>query len=559
MCLPPTSAFGSAFKMITISEPIHRARRAAALVLCLLIGGECGAYPPSSLAFLLLLKEDAVVRGVLAGGSHTTEAGGEVTFKVSLSAAPLFDVVVPLFVTNTDEGHVDVSSLVFSRTTWSLEQNVKVTGVNDLAADGNQSFSIRFSPAESVDPIFNGFHPADIRLTNDDNDLAGFIVTPGSGLQTAELGGQASFLVRLKSLPASSVIIPVIASSDPTEGTVAPGSLTFTTANWFVNQVVTITGVNDAIVDGSIGYTILLGSAGSADPGYNGLDPPDVSVVNVDNDAPGITISPVSGLVTTEGGGTAVFSINLNTPPCCGATVVVSAASSNPLEGTASPAVATLSAITMSVNVTITGVNDTSKDGDKAYVITLGTSTSGDPVYNGIASPNVSITNLDDEKFTFTTAFSFQGNIGGISGADSKCMLDFNRPSSAVYKAVLSDGAARVACTSPGCSGGVAEHSDWVFSSGTNYFRQDGLTLVMTTTPAGVFTFGTLLNSFAAGGAYWTGLAPDWTSAAGNCSAWSATAGAGRVGSLSGLNAQAISNGATNCNSAPGPLLCAEQ
>ena len=39
----------------------------------------------------------------------------------------------------------------------------------------------------------------------------------------------------------------------------AAGSLTFTTANWNVAQTVTVTGVDDALADGSIGYTIVTG------------------------------------------------------------------------------------------------------------------------------------------------------------------------------------------------------------------------------------------------------------------------------------------------------------
>ena len=51
-------------------------------------------------------------------------------------------------------------------------------------------------------------------------------------------------------------------------------------------QTVTVTGVDDTIVDGDIAYAIVLGAASSADPAYNGLDPADVAVTNTDNDTP---------------------------------------------------------------------------------------------------------------------------------------------------------------------------------------------------------------------------------------------------------------------------------
>jgi hypothetical protein len=55
--------------------------------------------------------------------------------------------------------------------------------------------------------------------------------------------------VVLTSQPTADVTI-ALTSSDTTEGTVSPASLTFTTANWQRPQTVTVTGVDDAQVDG---------------------------------------------------------------------------------------------------------------------------------------------------------------------------------------------------------------------------------------------------------------------------------------------------------------------
>jgi len=48
-----------------------------------------------------------------------------------------------------------------------------------------------------------------------------------------------------------------LSSSDASEGTVSPASLTFTAANWNTPQTVTVTGVDDPQVDGSVAYTII--------------------------------------------------------------------------------------------------------------------------------------------------------------------------------------------------------------------------------------------------------------------------------------------------------------
>ena len=102
---------------------------------------------------------------------------------------------------------------------------------------------------------------------------------------TTEAGSTATFTVRLSSEPLEDVTIPV-SSSDETEGTVGPASLVFTSADWADPQTVTVTGVDDQVNDGDQTYTIILSSVSSLDLNYDGIDPADVSVTNIDNDEP---------------------------------------------------------------------------------------------------------------------------------------------------------------------------------------------------------------------------------------------------------------------------------
>ena len=98
-------------------------------------------------------------------------------------------------------------------------------------------------------------------VTNTDNDAAGITVTPTSGLVTTEAGGTATFTVVLNAQPTADVTIALCSSSDTTEGTVAPASLMFTAANWNTAQTVTVTGVDDAVDDGDVAYTIVTAAA----------------------------------------------------------------------------------------------------------------------------------------------------------------------------------------------------------------------------------------------------------------------------------------------------------
>ena len=130
---------------------------------------------------------------------------------------------------------------------------------------------------------------------------AGISVTPTSGLQTSEDGTSDQFSVVLNTQPTSDVTIQL--NSDNTdEGTVAPSNLTFTSANWNTPQIVTITGVDDMDADGDITYNIILNSAVSSDDDYNGIDPDQVRVINLDDE---IVISTIASLTQADADGVA--------------------------------------------------------------------------------------------------------------------------------------------------------------------------------------------------------------------------------------------------------------
>src|SRR5205085_6416589 len=105
------------------------------------------------------------------------------------------------------------------------------------------------------------------------------------------------------------------------------------------------------------------------DASYNGIAVATVSANNLDDDTAGITVAPTAGLVTTEAGGTATFTVVLNTEPT--ADVVLNLASSNTAEGTVGPASLRFTPSNRNVQqtVTVTGVDDPSVDGDVAYTI----------------------------------------------------------------------------------------------------------------------------------------------------------------------------------------------
>lgn len=107
-------------------------------------------------------------------------------------------------------------------------------------------------------------------------------VDPVEGLVTDENGAESHFQILLNAQPTAPVFIN-LASSDPTEGKVSTSQEVFTPGNWANPRIVTITGQDDTLADGDQNYTIQI-TAQSLDIAYN-IDPPDVSVINIDNEA----------------------------------------------------------------------------------------------------------------------------------------------------------------------------------------------------------------------------------------------------------------------------------
>ncbi|MBI3155174.1 MAG: cadherin-like domain-containing protein, partial [Burkholderiales bacterium] len=140
---------------------------------------------------------------------------------------------------------------------------------------------------------------------NGDGDASG-VFLQRYGLTTTEGGGVASFSVVLEAAPSADVEIPV-SVADASEGTIAVGSLIFTTANWNIAQTVTVTGVQDYVNDGDQRYQIVVGPATSADPNFDGLDVADLVVTNLEipNVAP---INSVPGPQSLSEDTTLVFS-----------------------------------------------------------------------------------------------------------------------------------------------------------------------------------------------------------------------------------------------------------
>ena len=151
-----------------------------------------------------------------------------------------------------------------------------------------------------------GFHAGMQSAEFFDQIPPAILVSPLS-IVTSETGTTATFDVVLASQPDGSVTVGV-ASSDTTEGTVDLPTLTFDPSDWNVPQTVTVTGVDDTLLDGAIPYQIVL-TNNTASGCYAGVDAPDVAALNLD-DEPAFRKSITGG--TLQAGGTVQYTVQLN-------------------------------------------------------------------------------------------------------------------------------------------------------------------------------------------------------------------------------------------------------
>ena len=117
------------------------------------------------------------------------------------------------------------------------------------------------------------------------NGAGSGIVLSKTVLEVGENAGSTNYTVRLSVAPASDVVVS-LASSDASKIVVAPGGLTFTTRDWDVPQIVTVTGVDNGVDGtGNAGERVEHTVTGTGT--YSGVDSSFVEVAVVDDDVIG--------------------------------------------------------------------------------------------------------------------------------------------------------------------------------------------------------------------------------------------------------------------------------
>ena len=308
-----------------------------------------------------------------------------------------------------------------------------------------------------------------------------------TALTVAEAGGQATYTVRLDARPTGAVT--VTPTSDGASVATASGALTFTTANYPTPQTVTVTGVDDDVDNASDRKATI--SHAVAGGGYDTVAVASVVVTATDDDRAGVTVS-TTALTVAEAGGTATYTVKLDTKPT--GSVTVTPTSDDESVATASGALTfTTTNYATPQTVTVTGVDD---DVDNATdrTATIGHAATGGG-YDGTRIASVAVTATDDE---------------GPGVALSTLSLAVPEAGSATYQARLMNRPAGDVLVAPfSADAGVATVSPSFFAGTALTFTPSNWNTPQTVTVTGVddavvntAVRTTTIGHWAAGGGY---------------------------------------------------------
>ena len=215
-----------------------------------------------------------------------------------------------------------------------------------------------------------------------------------------ESGTTDTFTVVLDAEPTSDVVL-TITSDDTGEATV-PAILTFTAANWDTPQTITVTGVDDSIIDGTITSTIL--SPLTTPTQTTGLMAADqtVSVDTTDDDVAGFTIEETEGATEVdESGSTDTFTVVLDAEPT--SDVVLTITSDDTGEATLNSPLTFTSELGYATNRHRYRRRRRVVDGTVTSTITVAVDdANSDDDFDSVADQTVSVDTLDDDVAGFT-------------------------------------------------------------------------------------------------------------------------------------------------------------
>lgn len=389
------------------------------------------------------------------------EGSGTDTVLVVLDSPPTATVVLSVSLTGAS-ATASPQRLDFTPDDWATPRVVTVSGVDDDAVDGDEMSELILAVDEAAsDSAFHGIPAKRLQVITMDDDQAGFLVTESDEeTRVSESGATDELAVVLAAQPLADVKL-LVTSDSPTESTVTPAALVFTPGDWNSPQTVTVTGVDDLVVDGhrTSTVTIAIDAAASHDA-FGGIAPYELAVITTDDDVPGIVVTESGGAtIVREDGTQDDLTAVLAAQPL--EDVVLTVSGNAPDEASASPTRLTFTPADWSTPQTITvrGADDPDIDGDQGSTVVIEVdAASSERAFHGLAD-TVTVVTEDDDTAGFVVQESSGGTAVDEGGVTDDLVVSLTaRPQTDVVLQVAGDDPAEVAVTPAVLT---FTHSDW--------------------------------------------------------------------------------------------------
>lgn len=360
----------------------------------------------------LVTDNEATVRrfvpnkGTTTGTAVVTEGSTTDTYTVAFAtgAAPTQNVTLifnydnsRLALSSTDgtftTPSAGVANVVFTPANYTTAKTITLTAVNDTTFQGPQFKQITHSTS-STDTNYNGLTCAPLNVRVNDNDDAGSngvtVIETWGSTAAVEGGMTDTYLVALNKAPTGTVTLAWTGNNADVSGI---GNITFTTANWYVPQTITLSGTEDFSVETTHLSTIKYTASGG---GYSGVTNVVVKIGDNDlNSSAGVTLTQSGGTTAVaEGGATDTLDYQLSGQPNSDVTVTLTSA---PV-GQVANGVLTFTPSNWNTpqTFTVTATNDTVAESTQNVVITSNV-TSADARYNNAPLPDVTAVVTDND------------------------------------------------------------------------------------------------------------------------------------------------------------------
>ncbi|HEY1081188.1 MAG TPA: DUF1800 family protein, partial [Prosthecobacter sp.] len=268
------------------------------------------------------------------GDTMVVEGGATDTYTLTLGQAPASPVTVNIITTINNLGTfpaevtVSPTSVTFNSSNWSTPQTITITAADDSVNEGPEIAQIGHSIA-TTDAAYRQANAPLVNVLVADNESnssnAVSLLQTQNGTLTLEGGTTDSYYLTLRKAITSNVTVAITTGTDLTA---SPASLTFTNANWYIPQKVTLTAVDDALAEATETFNVVNVATGAS---YNVSTT--VPVTIQDNDSGSVILTETSGgTAVTEASSTNnnpaaasidTYTLRLGSQPAAGTTVSV--------------------------------------------------------------------------------------------------------------------------------------------------------------------------------------------------------------------------------------------